>query len=74
MTHPGRKVGRVLPDSRTAYSADGGYRDPRRPGWSWLRLVCEPELRLLLVARAKQENVNLSEIVRRACRAYVEEP
>lgn len=65
----GAVVGRNYPDRRTAAA---GYRDPRRPSWAWLRLVCEPELRDRLVEEARRQDVNLSEIVRRACRAYVE--
>lgn len=54
------------------YRAVGpGYVDPRRPGLSWIRLVCEPELRMKLIDRAADADVSLSEVVRRACRAYL---
>jgi hypothetical protein len=48
-----------------------GYVDPNRPGLAWIRAVCEPELRALLVAEAERQRITLSEIVRRACRVYV---
>lgn len=48
-----------------------GYEDPKRPHFAWLRAVCEPELRTMLVSRAVKEGITLSEVVRRACRAYV---
>lgn len=51
--------------------ADAEYIDPARPHLSWLRLVCEPELRRALVDQAERDQISLSEVVRRACRHYV---
>lgn len=49
-----------------------GYVDEARPKEAWIRFVCEIPLRRSLVAIAKTEDVSLSEVVRRACREYVE--
>lgn len=57
--------------SRGTWAETRGYTDPKRPGLAWIRAVCEPELRRMLIAAAETEGVTLSEVVRRACRRYV---
>lgn len=49
-----------------------GYIDEARPKEAWIRFVCEIPLRIRLVGIAKRNKVSLSEVVRRACREYVE--
>lgn len=68
------------PEYRPDASARGrrasgyGYLDPSRRNLSWIRLACEPSLRAELIARSNADHVSLSEVVRRACRAYLGMP
>jgi hypothetical protein len=50
-----------------------GYVDIDRPKLAFIRIACEIPLRSKLVAIAEREDVSLSEVVRRACREYLED-
>jgi hypothetical protein len=61
----------ITPHTGQRRRLGSGYVDPQRPNVAWVRFVCETPLRSALVTMAEEQNVSLSEIVRRACRAYI---
>ena len=48
-----------------------GFVDPARPDLAFLRFACSPELRRRIVLRSHEEDVSMSEVIRRAIREYV---